>query len=267
MSDQNSLRLPLTAIVASRNEAQLLARCLPTIQFCDEILVADLESDDETAQVAKEHGATVIRHPPVPTIERVRAQLADRARNDWLLFTDPDEEVPEALAAAVAELLPAVDPDVALVYGPIRYYLGSRPLQGTVWGGPHWRRFLVRRDAVEITPVIYSGTRVRDGYRTLELPFTDDTAIVHHWSSGYRELLAKHRRYLRVAGEDRWRSGETTGYRAIVRTPWRAFRESFFSKKGYRDGLTGLLLSIFWAWYATSAEIALKRRLQRGAAD
>ena len=33
------------------------------------------------------------------------------------------------------------------------------------------------------------------------------------------------------------------------------------TKHGYRDGFTGFVLSLFWAWFSTSSELALKRRL------
>ena len=254
-------RLPLSALVVSCNEGDQLARCLPTIAFCDEIIVVDLESTDETVEVASAAGARVLRRRRVDSVERARFDAISEARHDWLLYTDPDEEVPLALAAEVTALLPQIDDDVALVYGPIQYHFGGRPLRGTVWGGPHWRRFLVRRDAVEITPIIYSGTILKHGYRALELPFSAETAIAHHWVSGYRELIAKHRRYVRVAAEDRARAGETTGWRAVAGAPWRAFHESMVAKRGYRDGVAGLLLSLFWAWHSTRSELALKRRL------
>jgi hypothetical protein len=94
------------------------------------------------------------------------------------------------------------------------------------------------------------------------LPFSDETAIVHHWASGWRDLLAKHRRYLAQEGGDRAAAGHVTGVRELARTPWRSFRESFFTKDGYRDGLTGLGLSLFWAWFRTAGELQLLRRLR-----
>jgi hypothetical protein len=47
--------------------------------------------------------------------------------------------------------------------------------------------------------------------------------------------------------------------------PWRAFRESFLAKRGYRDGLTGLGLSLFWAVFRTRGELALLRKLREPA--
>lgn len=256
-------QLPLSAIVSSHNEAPLLRRCLPSIAFCDEVIVVDVDSSDDTPEVAREHGATVVPHPYVPIAEWARVDVAPRARHDLLLVVDPDEEVPPALAEAVATLLPTLPRDVAAVDAPRQYYFGGRPLRGTVWGGPNKRRFLVRRSGVELTSTIWGGLRLRDGYRVLELPFTEETAIVHRWASGFTALGERHERYLRLERVDRADAGEVTGFRALAGTPWRSFRECFFVRRGYRDGLTGLALSLFWMVFRTRAEAGLLRELRR----
>jgi glycosyltransferase involved in cell wall biosynthesis len=257
--------LPISALVSSRNEGHALGRCLDAIGFCAEVIVIDIESDDDTAAVAQAHGARVIRHPYVPIAEWARVTVAPQARYDWLFVVDPDEEVPPALASEVAELLPGISDDVAAVDAPRQYYFAGRPLAGTVWGGPNKRRLLVRRTAVELTSTIWGGMRIHDGYRILTLPFRSETAIVHHWANGYRELMRRHLRYLRLEVADRAAAGEVTGYRAVARTPWRSFRESFVTKEGYRDGARGLALSLFWTAFRTAAEIGLLRRLRSSA--
>jgi glycosyltransferase involved in cell wall biosynthesis len=255
-------RAPVSAIVVSRNEAAELSRCLPALRFCDEIVVVDLESEDGTAAVAESHGARVLRRPPAESVERARADVAAEARHDWLLLTDPDEELPEPLARQVEELLATAPADVAVVYAPIRYRFGRRPLRGTVWGGDRERRLLVRRSGAELSPTIYAGTQLRPGFRSLSLPASDGNVIEHHWVSGYRDFLRKHRRYVRVSAVDRAAAGERTGRRAIAATPWRRFAESYVTRRGYRDGLTGLRRSALWAWYSTASELALARELR-----
>jgi hypothetical protein len=42
-----------------------------------------------------------------------------------------------------------------------------------------------------------------------------------------------------------------------------AFYESFVRRRGYRDGLVGMGLSLLWAAYATGAKVALLRELRR----
>ena len=108
--------------------------------------------------------------------------------------------------------------------------------------------------------------RIHSGYRVLDLPFNSETAILHRWASGYRELFRRHLRDLALEPVQRAAAGEVTGYREIARMPWRRFYESFVRKSGYRDGRTGLALSLFWAGFKTAGEIGLLRRLRRNKA-
>lgn len=256
-------KLPLTALVSSRNEGHLLPRCLDSIAFCDEVIVIDIDSADATAATASARGATVVHHDYVPIAEIARVTVAPRARHDWLLVLDPDEEVPSALADVVRGLLSGLDSDVAAVDAPRQYYFAGRPLHGTTWGGPNRRRLLVRRSAVELTPAIWGGMRIKDGFHVVGLPFTSETAIAHYWARGYRDLVSRHRRYLRLEPGDRADAGEVTGWKAVLGTPVREFWRSFVARRGYSDGVTGLALSVFWAAFRTAGEVGLLRELRR----
>jgi len=258
-----SRSLPISAVVASRNEAADLDRCLDSLGFCDEVIVVDLQSSDSTAAIAQRHGAVVVEHELVPIAEYARIHVAPRARHEWLLFTDPDEEVPAALANEIAELLPTLADDVALVWAPIRYYVGPHPLRGTIWGGENRRRLLVRPGGVELVPRLFGGTLLRQGYRELSLPFTEETAIRHRWVSGYRDWIAKHVRYLGLSARSRADAGEIASVRSVVGAPLAAFAECFIAGRGYRDRARGLALSVLWAAYTTASEAALLRETHR----
>jgi len=255
-------RLPLSAVVSSRNEGRLLGACLDAVSFCDELIVIDIASDDDTAVVAEAHHAMVIRHPYVPIAEIARVTVAAQARHDLLLVVDPDEIVPAALAEEIRAILPTLSDDVAAIDAPRQYYFRGRPLRGTVWGGPNKRRLIVRRSAVELTPTIWGGMKIRPGFRVLALPFTPETAIAHHWATGYGELVRRHRRYLELEAADRLAAGEVTGVVAVLLAPWRSFRRSYVTERGFADGPTGLALSFFWAAFRTLGELALLRGLR-----
>lgn len=256
-------KLPITAIVASHDEAALLPACLDAISFCDELVVIDIASSDETAALAEAHGARVVRHPWVPIAEQARLETIRDARHDWLLIRDPDEVVPPALADDLFELFPRLDDAVAVVAAPTQRYFGGRPLEGGVWGGVRVDRLLARRGAVEFPTSVHTRLVRKDGFRQVEIPPREGNAIRHEWAGGYRSFLERHLRYLRLEGPNRAAAGEITGWRAVAATPWWSFRESFVRERGYRDGLRGLALSTLWALYRTGAEVALLRELRR----
>lgn len=256
--------LPVSAIVVARDEALHLRACLPPLcRHCDEVLVVDLESSDTSAAVAVAAGAKVLKHEAVPMVELVYPDVAACADNDWLLLTDPDERVPETLFDDLAELLRTLPEDVGVVFAPLRFRFAGRPLKGTIWGGTSRRRLLVHRGRTRFVHNVHAGVQLRAGYRDLSLPSREGNDVDHYWVDGWRHLSRKHRRYLRLEGASRYRHGQRTSWRHVAGAPLAAFRESFVRRNGYRDGLLGLGLSLFWAWYSTRALLALRLHQRR----
>ena len=258
-------RAAATAIIASRNEARLLDQRLPELAFCDEVIVIDIDSTDDTAAVAEAHGARVIKHAFVPIAEIARAEVAGEARHDWLVLVDPDEEIPPALAAEATAFLRDAPDDVAVVLVGWVFHFRGRPLRGTIWGGTGRRPFLVRRSGVDLSTAVHTTLSIRPGFRTAVFEPAGDNVILHYWANGYRDWLSKHRRYVRLEGASRPRRGSSPATAASLARRGGASASATSSGTGYRDGLTGLALSVLWAWYETAAEIELLRELRRRA--
>jgi glycosyltransferase involved in cell wall biosynthesis len=53
----------LSSITITANEADNIADCIDSLNFCDERIVVDSGSKDETVAIAEKHGATVYYHP------------------------------------------------------------------------------------------------------------------------------------------------------------------------------------------------------------
>src|SRR5262245_51319422 len=102
---ERTLRLPVSAIVHTRDSAATLERALRSLAWADEILVVDLVSADRTREIAAAFAATVHVTPPVPRIDAIRNAWVARARNEWVFVLDSDEWLAEDAAPAIAELL------------------------------------------------------------------------------------------------------------------------------------------------------------------
>lgn len=260
-------RVPITAMIASRNEASLLPRCLASVAFCDEVLVIDIDSTDETVSVAERLGARVVRHRRVAIAEHARVELASDARHDWLLFVDPDEVVSPELARQLADVVATSAPDVAVVAVPWRFRFRGRPLRGTVWGEVTRKQVLVRRGAVDLQTRVHSRPALHPGFRAVTIEFDGANALEHYWATGWVSLIARHVGYLKLEAKDRADAGLVTGLSDIASTPARSFVTSFVTRRGYRDGARGLGLSALWAAYTTGAKVALLRELRRREQD
>ena len=89
----------ITALIHTYNDAERIGRVLESLRACDEMLVVDHASGDDTVKLAKQHGATV--KEGVPGVNP--GVYAIDARHDWILCLLPTESVSEALEASLFE--------------------------------------------------------------------------------------------------------------------------------------------------------------------
>src|SRR3954469_23156288 len=79
----------ISALVHAHNDALRIGRALDSLRACDEIVLVDHDSEDDTVDIARRHGATIKKG--LPGVEP-GAYLMD-ARNDWVLCILPNEAV------------------------------------------------------------------------------------------------------------------------------------------------------------------------------
>ncbi|MGI9102442.1 MAG: glycosyltransferase [Terriglobales bacterium] len=89
----------ITALIHTHNDAPRIGRAVESLRACDEVLVIDHGSTDDTVKAARAHGATV--KPGVPGVNP--GVYAVDAQHDWILCLLPSEAVGEALEASLFE--------------------------------------------------------------------------------------------------------------------------------------------------------------------
>jgi glycosyltransferase involved in cell wall biosynthesis len=89
----------ISAIVHTSNDARRIGRALESLRVCDEVVVIDHGSQDDSVKVAREHGATV--REGVPGVQP-GAYVID-LRHDWVFCLLPSEALSEPLEAELHE--------------------------------------------------------------------------------------------------------------------------------------------------------------------
>src|SRR3989338_8352719 len=95
-------RLMLSVVITAWNEEKNIARAISSAKpIADEIVVVDTESTDKTAELAKKLGARVFHHKNTGIVEPVRNFSISKAKGDWILLLDADEEISQELAGYI----------------------------------------------------------------------------------------------------------------------------------------------------------------------
>ena len=81
----------ISGFVIAYNRAGLLATCLRSLRFVDELIVIDKSSTDDTPRIARRYADRVIRVPWSPTVEETRSLALEECRHDRVAFLDDDE--------------------------------------------------------------------------------------------------------------------------------------------------------------------------------
>jgi glycosyltransferase involved in cell wall biosynthesis len=96
----------LSAAIIVRDEADFLRECLTSIRdVCDEIVVVDTGSVDDSREVARSFDAVLGEFPWNDSFADARNVSLEMATGEWILYIDADEQLVDLdIAAARAEL-------------------------------------------------------------------------------------------------------------------------------------------------------------------
>ena len=251
-------RTQFTGIVVNYNEGDYLQGCLNSLVFCNDLIVFDLGSSDDSLEIAKKHGAEIIQHERVPIVEQIRNKAIAYANNDWIVLADPDEVFPGNLAAQLQSMIDE-DPKLGSINLPLQYYFKNRPLCFTVWGTNRTKKAVLHKKRNHFSSNVHRGIHLLEGYNFAELPHRPEYIIKHYWTDSYHQLFEKHWRYIRREGEAKYHSGERFSWGRLRREPVSALKRNLFDYKGIRGGLLGIFLSGFYSWYIAMSLLSLRR--------
>ena len=80
----------VSAVMITYNEASNLVRTLSQLYWCDEIIIVDSYSTDDTIAICRQYGCKIFYHSFAGYGEQKRFAIG-KASNDWILCIDADE--------------------------------------------------------------------------------------------------------------------------------------------------------------------------------
>jgi glycosyltransferase involved in cell wall biosynthesis len=135
--------LPVSVIIAARNEARNLPRCLASLRDVGEVYVVDSQSSDATVEVARSYGAQVVQfhYPGGWPKKRQWAMDTFPLSFEWVFLLDADEVLTPQLSQEIREAIQ--NPSIAGYYIKLQMHFLGRPLRHS--GASFYKLSLFRR--------------------------------------------------------------------------------------------------------------------------
>ena len=225
----------LSACLITFNEEHNLPRALTSLAgIADEMVVMDSGSTDRTAEIAKEHGVSFFQRPFTNHADQ-KNYAASRARNNWILLLDADEELSDELRNSLLEWKRREPEFSVYEMARLTWYLGAW-IHHSRWY-PDFQRRLYRRDNASFSGEIHSALRF-DG-KTGRLRGN----LLHYTIRTFAEHEAKVEGYTTVIAGEMFSQGKRSWRAAMwLAAPWSWF-QNYVLHLGFLDGYRGWLIS------------------------
>lgn len=138
-----SVLLPITVIIAARNEARNLPRCLESLRNVGEVYVIDSQSTDETPEIAQTYGAHLVQFHYQGGWPKKRQWAMESLplAYDWIFLVDADEALTPELEREIKAAIQNTDYDG--YYIALRMFFLGRELKHS--GASFYKLSLFRR--------------------------------------------------------------------------------------------------------------------------
>jgi glycosyltransferase involved in cell wall biosynthesis len=230
----------LSVTIITLNEAEHIAAAIASVSWASEIIVVDADSTDETAAIARQHGARVATRA-WPGWAKQKNYAASIASHDWILSLDADERITPALAQEIRTLLESEPARRGYRMPRVTFHLG-RWIRTTDFY-PDFQTRLYDRRAGE-----WRARRVHESVR-VEGPLGVLRHEIEHYSfRNIGDQLERLHKYSGLAAQQMHDDGRRAGLIDLLVQPPAAFLRNYVLRRGLLDGAPGLVISLLNAY-------------------
>lgn len=238
------MKQKISVVVSAYNEEEALGRCLSSVSgLADEIIVVDNQSQDRTVEVAKKFTDHVYSQKNILMLNTNKNYGFGKATGDWILNLDADEEIPKDTAREILSVIKSDPKENGFWIKRKNIIFGKWITHGLWWPDKQIRLF--RRNKGKFPCLhIHEYIAIDGQIGELEAPYT-------HYNY---ETVAAYLRTIDRASTSEALSLKEMNHQLIwydaIRFPLSDFLKIYFAQSGYMDGLHGLVLALFQAFYS-----------------
>lgn len=244
----------ISAVVLTKNEEKNIERCLRPLAFCNEIIIVDDFSGDKTVELANKFKAKVYKHKLNDDFSSQRNFGLEKAKGEWVLFIDADEEVSQQLEEEILNKLNLNSNDKNLAY-----YIKRRDF----WWGRELRYGemrkirqiglvrLIRRNSGKWVGKVHEVFKASGSFGQLK------SFINHYPHQTLRDFVAEINFYSTVRARELLSQGGETNILETIFYPLGKFILNYFVYLGFLDGAAGFAYAFLMSFHSFLVRVKL----------
>lgn len=235
----------ISAIVLTKNEQSKIGSCLESLKWCDEIIVLDDNSTDETVRIAEKFGVKIYRRT-LDNFSNQRNYALSKADGEWVLFVDADEVISEVLAFEISNAVRN------WTNGPDNQYIGfCIPRVDRIWG----KELKYGESGIRLLRLAKKGFGEWGGYVHEHWNIGGKvgllrTPIRHYPHQTIAEFLKEINFYTTLRSEELYLRKIKSNLLSIILYPTAKFAFNYFLKRGFLDGIPGLVHALLMSFHS-----------------
>lgn len=232
----------LTVVISVFNEEKKIEKCLKSVLFADEILVVNNSSTDKTIDIAKKFATSIITQPNDPLLIDIQKNAGfKKAKNDWILSIDADEIVTPELRLEIENLLENENLKNGY-FIPRKNIIFGKQIDYTGWYPDHQLRLFRKNKGEFKNSHVHEGVQV-DG----EIDYLKEHILHYNYETIIQFIQKNMINYAQNEANNLINKNYALSPGDLISIPSKEFLSRYFARKGYRDGLHGLFLSLLMA--------------------
>lgn len=251
----------VSAVIITRNEAHNIGPCLDSVSWCEEVIIVDWASTDDTAAIARAAGATVIQTETWPGFGPQKNCAVDAASGDWILSLDADERVTPALRDEILAHLQQPGAQ-ALALPRLSAFCGTF-VRHAGWYPDYVTRVFRKGRGRFTDDLVHEHLKVDDPVAHLKEP------LIHYSYRSLSDVLRKIDAYSSAGAQQAYARGKRSSVASAAGHGLWAFVRTYFLKRGFLDGSAGFGVALMnaQASYYKYAKLAQLHAAASVAAD
>ncbi|WP_213520392.1 glycosyltransferase family 2 protein [Nonlabens sp.] len=231
------LKYPITAIIPAYNEAHNIVEVLKSVDFCDEIILVDSNSTDNTVTLAQPYFDKLLSREYIHSASQKNWAIP-QATHEWILLVDADERVTPALKEEIIQLIPNLTANGHAGYwmGRRNFFMGKQ-VRYSGWKNDKVIRLFKKSHCKYVDKHVHSEIEADGTIGWLE------NKLLHYKYVSIDHHVNKLQRYASLQARDFDKKvGKITLFHVVVKPFWGFFKH-YVIQLGFLDGFVGFSIA------------------------